>query len=322
MENHSKLSSKGENFLVALIAIGLIVFALVKFGYNNSKEWLLSPIVWKDPEGYTISLVDKEDSLVHMKLTFIISNDTGSDISRGEFYAIVDGNYLRFTSDAIKPYSWAKADVYIADSGSAGRFCKAVYGKQIEEIDPEYHVSYLMNEDELRDGDYSFKANRWLKPVLLLVFSALFCFLGISGIVKFQPLRIILKVAGVPMLLIVIIILAGASGKGAAETSQTGDPGLKDRQRRASEEYKRQAGFKAAAEQRGDRAGAARAQREMDKAMADMVGGNSKAAQRYKQYAGYKAGASMTGRTADAARAQVQTDKAMADMIREAKKGD
>lgn len=60
----------------------------------------------------------------------------------------------------------------------------------------------------------------------------------------------------------------------------------------------------------------------MDKAMADMVGGNSKAAQRYKQYAGYKAGASMTGRTADAARAQVQTDKAMADMIREAKKGD
>ena len=113
-----------------------------------------------------------------------------------------------------------------------------------------------------------------------------------------------------------------ASGKGAAETSQAGDPVLKDRQRRASEEYKRQAGFKAAAEQRGDRAGAARAQREMDKAMADMVGGNSKAAQRYKQYAGYKAGASMTGRTADAARAQVQTDKAMADMIREAKKGD
>ena len=319
MKNSRSLGSTGENVLVAIIAIGLIVFLLVTVGIENAKQWLFSPFVWDDPKGFSITLIDKEESSTRMTLTFSISNQTSDEISSGEFCAIADGNYLSFyTSDRIAPFSESRVAVSFAKDGSRSGFFKAVSGKQVWEIHPEYHVKYLHYPYSAETGERIFRANTWLKPLVLLVLSGILCFLGLSGKVKFLPLRILFKLAGVPALLIVIVILAGGASKGTSSNDSVEE----DRQRRASEEYKRQAGFKAAAEQRGDRECAARAQRGMDKAMADMVGGNSNAAQRYKQYASYKAGAAMTGRTGDAARAQAQMDKAMADMIREAKKGE
>lgn len=316
MRNNNRFGSKGENILVAFIAIGMIVFLLATVGFENAKEWLFSPFVWDDPKGISVALIDKEESSTRMTLTFSISNLTGDEISSGEFCAIVDGNYLSiYTFDRIEPFSESTVEVSIAKDGSRSGFFEAVFGKQVWEIHPDYHVLYLSYPFSAETGDRSFRANTWIKPLVLLVLSGILCFLGLSGKVKFLPLRILFKLAGVPALLIVLVILAGGAGKG----SNSENSAQSDRQRRASEEYKRQAGFKAAAEQRGDWESAARAQRGMDKAMADMVGGNSDAAQRYKQYAGYKAGAAMTGRTADAARAQAQMDKAMADMIREVK---
>lgn len=319
MKNSRSLGSTGENVLVAIIAIGLIVFLLVTVGFENAKQWLFSPLVWDDPKGFSIALIEKEETTNWVTLTFSITNQTVDEISSGEFWAIVDGNYLSFyVPDRIKPFSERITEVDIGKDGSRSGFFKAVSGKQVWEIHPEYHVEYLSYPFSAETGERSYQANTWLKPLVLLVLSGILCFLGLSGKVKFLPLRILFKLAGVPALLIVIVILAGGASKGTSSNDSVEE----DRQRRASEEYKRQAGFKAAAEQRGDRESAARAQRGMDKAMADMVGGNSNAAQRYKQYASYKAGAAMTGRTGDAARAQAQMDKAMADMIRETKKGE
>lgn len=62
MKNSRSLGSTGENVLVAIIAIGLIVFLLVTIGFENAKQWLFSPFVWDDPKGFSIALIEKEET--------------------------------------------------------------------------------------------------------------------------------------------------------------------------------------------------------------------------------------------------------------------
>lgn len=321
MDRKKSAHVKGENIIVAIIAIALITYVLTFIGFHNAKEWLFSPINWNDPDGFSITLSEKKEYQSYMELTFLISNDTETDVSRGKFYAIIDGNYLGVSFDRLRPFSSAQAKSSFAESGSAGGFFEAIHGKQPDEINLKYHFSYLLNADAENNGDYAFKANSWLKPLLLLVISGLLCILGISGVVKFLPLRIVLKIVGIPALLIVFIIMMAAGspnlGSGAENTGH--DAAESARERRSSEEYKRQANIKAGAIMRGKTEDAARAQAQMDKAMAEMIGGNSRSVQRYKQAANHKAGAIMTGRPEDAARAQAQMDKAMSDMVRDAK---
>ena len=152
---------------------------------------------------------------------------------------------------------------------------------------------------------------------MIVLAEAGFVILAIGDVIKTKWLRILVKIMSVPGLVVGAIVLF-ALAFGGSSGSQSSAPSATDhRKKRAAEEYKRAATIKAGAVMRGQTGSAAKAQERMDRAMADMVGGNSDAARRYKQAANHKAGAVMHGQTDSAAKAQKEMDKAMADMIRD-----
>ncbi len=313
---------KKENVIVAIIMVVIVLFFGIFIGVEPIKEWLNEPIIWKKIDYIEITPIRIEEVQTDkLKVELLIVNKSDIDISSYDFIAIFNGNEFKIDSSfdyEIHNQTYQTFKKSISLSTKSALISKDTYNKllhtPINEIDFDYKTVYL--EGTKANGrDFKFKNNGTVKIILILGLSAVLGFLGLDEARK-PWLRIILKVCGLPAILFVVIILAviaiGGSGKG------TGDTGSRDAENR----YKRAANLKAGAIKHGNRADAARAQAQMDSAMADMIGASSnnsgmrQAQERYKRAANLKAGATMHGNKADAARAQAEMDKAMADMIK------
>ena len=318
-----------ENVIVAGIMVVIVLFLGIVIGADPIKEWLSEPIVWKETEYIEIVTTRiNEIETNKLKIELLILNKSDITISSFEFIAIINGEEVKFNSSYGREfynqtYQTLSTDIYLSTNpgkifSNGAVISEDTYNKllhtPLNEIDFDYKTVSLDGE-KANGRDFKFRNNGTVKIILILALSAVLGYLGIYK-VKQSWLRIVFKVCGLPAILFVVIIITviaiGGSGKG------TGDNGASDAENR----YKRAANLKAGAAMHGNKEDAARAQAEMDKAMADMIGASSnnssmrQAQERYKRAANLKAGAVMHGNKEDAAKAQAEMDKAMAEMIK------
>lgn len=324
-QNHTtqpqKLTGTQENVIVGAVAVLLTVFLFVFVGWDGLKNWFSTPLIWHDPDYITVEPVYIEESADEIKLLIYVC-DRSLDRVTSYKLDILCGSAVYTIRDSSfnKHESLHPKRIDLDKDGPHADFYKALSGKDVKDIKLKVHVR------ELYSGDKKLvKQTGLVKIIGLAAVSALSGILVVGGNVRNQWLRLLLKLLFVPTLVaffavVIIFVVAGNSDNSAAKSGSTVE---EINRRSAAERYKRAAGHKAGAVMTGRPQDAARAQRNMDKAMADMLvpGGpqtdsaRKSAAEEYKRAAGHKAGAAIHGNRENAARAQGQMDKAFADMI-------
>ncbi len=325
------MNRTAENIIVAIIVVAILIGLFCIVGYDNIKSWLSTPFVWKEPDFLHIEFIDAIEEKNDKKLLFLIYNTSEHLIDSYRFQVITDTEVLEFNSLNAstvigKNLTSNSGNIAANDFTTLSYTCSRYNGlseayEYFEKLDSndieklQYRIVQLKSRTETLISN-----NGWFKIIVILAVSILAGVLVLNDIVKVTWLRMIMKIMCVPAILIILAIglvffASGNSGSsGNANDSQYNS---------AQQRYNRAANLKAGAIKTGNAHSAAKAQEEMDRAMADMItakgSGSSSArsaAARYKQAANWKAGAAITGRTADAARAQASMDKAMADMIK------
>lgn len=318
-----------ENIIVAIIMVVIVVLSVVFIGIGPIKAWLKEPIVWTEAEYIEMSIINiVEEKDNEMRVEYCIINTSDNNLRSFEFITMLNGVEVQLTK--ANEYYNQTYQTFVTSVKFTSDPSLAYYGTILidettynellntpaNDVDFSYKTVYLEGEDA-NGGDFKFKNNGTVKIILIVAVSAVLAFLGI-GKAKQPWLRIILKVCGLPAILLVLIVIFAIAILGAGGGKSTGNTGSNG----AQERYKRAANHKAGAQIQGDKANAAKAQAEMDKAMADMIAGSSndasmrRAQERYKTAANHKAGAVIHGDKANAARAQAEMDKALADMMK------
>lgn len=324
-QNHTnqikKLTGTQENVIVGAVAVLLTVFLFVFVGWDGLKDWFSKPLIWHDPDGITAEAQLKEETDDEIQLLIYI--DSGFHKRITSYHMDIICGSAVYTIQKTYPgegeYLIAKR-ICVKKDGPDAAFYKALSGKDVEDIHLKIHVR------ELYSGDKKLvKQTGLVKIIGLAVISVASGILVAGEFIKNQWLRMLLKLLCVPTLVVLVAVLlifsmAGSSDNSTATGRSEADANARSR---AAENYKQQSGYKAGAVMTGRPQDAARAQRGMDRAMADMLvpGGSQtdsarkRAAEEYKRQAGHKAGAAIHGDRENAARAQGQMDKAFADMI-------
>lgn len=326
------MSKTMENVIVLIVMVAVVIGLLCFVGYSNIKEWLCTPFVWKEQDLVDIKYLGALEIEKEQRLLFSVYNSSEHDITDYTFQIITENGIFEFDSYNATTlwggkYSSNSGDIEASDFTTLLYTCNNWNGEQnnyayLESLNSEEIEALEYRVVELKSrGDKLFSNTGWTKIITILVASVV---LGLLGLVERFPvwLRIMLKVCGLPCLLVIgvfLVIIAFAAGSGGSNSSS----GSNSASESAKQRYKRAANLKAGAIKTGNVHSAAKAQEEMDKAMADMIVANGsgssserQAAARYKREANLKAGATITGRTADAAQSQANMDKALADMIK------
>lgn len=315
------MSKTTENVIVVIAMIAIVAGLLLFVGFYDIRDWLSKPFIWKQFPDVEIQLYRKEEtSQEDMTLYFMIKNKTQKEIKDYAFLTYIEGTEVEVAShysyDTVDPFGVASAEVTISTDPSFTeiRVEEETFDKirntALENLQIQYKTVYLEDENGVL-----VKNNGTGKIVTILIVSLV---LGLLGMVKRFPvwMRIILKICSLPVaVLAVALLLFAGGGNGAGAEQRAND----SRYNNAKQRYNRAAALKAGGVKTGNVEVTAKAQAEMDRAMADMLTSNGKgndAAARYKREANLKAGATMTGRRGDAARAQANMDKALADMIK------
>lgn len=326
------MSETMENVIVLIVMVAIVIGLLCFVGYGNIKEWLCTPFVWKEQDIVDIEYRGALEIEKYKRLIFSVYNSSEHIIDDYTFQVVTAEGISEFTcydATALWGNGYTSNTGRLEENGFTTitfrcdgwkaeeenyAYLEGLTSEEIQEL--EYRVV------ELKDtGETLFRNHGWWKVITILAASLV---LGLLGFVERLPvwLRIGLKACGLPCLLVVgvfLVIFASAAGSSGSSSSSSSDSSASES---AKKRYKRAASLKAGAIKTGSVHNAAKAQEEMDKAMADMIAAKGSgssaeraAAERYKRAASHKAGAVMTGRTGDAARSQAEMDRAMADMI-------
>lgn len=316
------MSKKTENIIVILIMIAIVAGLLLTVGYENIKDWLGTPFVWKSHEDINVLLFYKtEETEDELSVRILIENRTHKEIKVFEFLTYVEGVQIpihsQYLYNTIEPYGQKMEIVTLTKAEYAGfadvKVDSQTYDKikntPQEDLRFEYRTVYLEDEDQVLVN------NNGTKKIITILVAAVV--LGLLGMIKKFPvwLRIILKVCSLPLAILLIIMLLFVWGRSVSGNTQSANNSQYDS---AKKRYDRAATLKAGAIRSGNRHSAAKAQAEMDHAMADMIvarGGDRSAANNYKREASLKAGAVITGRGGDAARSQANMDKDLTKML-------
>lgn len=318
-----------ENITVVIIVVAILIGLFCFVGYDNIKAWLSTPFVWKEPDFLHIEFLGALEGKDNKgKLFFWVHNTSEHNIDHYVFQVVTDIGVVEFNS--LHASTGLDSDIAANDFTTLSYTCSKYNGLEetyeyfdnlssndIEKL--QYRIIKLKSRTETLISN-----NGWFKIIAILVVSILAGVLVLNDIVKVTWLRIIMKIMCVPTILIILALgVALLSGGDKGSSAKARASSNKDTKERAAANYKRAANLKAGAVSTGNRHSAAKAQEQMDKAMADMImakgAGSSSArdaAARYRREANLKAGATITGRAGDAARAQANMDKALADMIK------
>ena len=329
------MSKTTENIIVVIIMVAILIGLLCFVGYDNIKDWLSTPFVWKEPDFLSIEYVSTWEERNVKYVLFEVYNSSEHEIDSYTFQVVTDNEVVKLSSLNGSTFSPSGNLMYTGNIEANGfttiAFSCSKYNLLGEET---YDLFKNMNSSDIKNLEYRvveldsrsdtlFSNNGWIKIITILVASLV---LGLLGLVNKFPvwMRIILKTCGLPIALCLAILYLFS--KGSPDTSNNTDTGTStndSQYREAQQRYNRAANLKAGAVSTGNRHSAAKAQEQMDRAMADMImakgSGSSSArdaAARYRREANLKAGATITGNAANAARAQANMDKAMADMIK------
>lgn len=269
-----------------------------------------------------------------MTLFFYIENSAFQTIKEYEFLIYIEGVEIEIDSifhhDNIGPYDTIIEEVTVTKDTYASYSeikvdeltYEKILGTNIEDLNTVTRMVYLQGEDGVLVNNDGW--TKWAKIILILAVSMLAGILVINKAVKVTWIRLILKLLCIPAIIIILVFCMVFLAGGDRKSSESARARSSDDQyRSAKQRYDRAAKLKSGAIMTGNTHSAAKAQQEMDWAMADMItakgsrsSAEKSAAAKYKRQATLKAGATITGQPSDAARAQSEMDKAMADMIR------
>lgn len=327
INSNDNKTSKSENIIVFSIMAGIVVLLLAVFGWNSITEWLSRPLIWRNPKDFEITYVGTVyDSFVNQQeLHFEVRNETGKYIDEYNLFICFGNSEIEIPSYHSTDLKEGFTDLEImvdTDGYGSSLFnitehdLKRLNNNQLKESDFSYKIKYLSS-----GGKNIIKNSGLIKDIIIIVLSAVLGLAGFGGNIKNKPLRMVLKICALPgvVLAVAVIIVLAIGGGSAGSSKESVDSSIK---KRASENYKAAAKLKAGAEMHGDIRSAAQQQKEMDRAMADMISGsnNSLAKDRYKNWATLEAGAKMTGNAREAAKAKSAKESALADIISENKK--
>ena len=316
--------AKKENFIVAVSSVVLVVLLLIVFGLSGIENFFSQPIAWKEPDYITITAANYvPDSYIENcgKLNFFITNESRNNISSYKFLVNLYGEeVVIYCSKNLEPYSVTDFSIGIAsDEVKYKSLDSNVVSKEnFEKIknikcgDVEFKTSYLLTTD----GKYLINNNGMQRILAIFVPSLVLGFVGFLEIIKTKWLRMFFKFCGMPVVAVFsIFMICGYlvnSDLAPQVTSNTNANFAKQRYREASNK-------KRGAVARGDKNAEALAQKEMDKAMADMMRENgsvsAESAQKFKNAASNYAGARMSGTNDTLASATHNRETVFADMI-------
>lgn len=319
------LSKFAENAIAFGIAASIIIGIIAVFGMASVKAWVSEPLKWKELDGLEITYIGalpENHSDSEIKLCFSVFNSTGKEIDEYYFRVCFGNTELKLGISAPDIKEYGSTDIfttvtqsrYSLHSIDENDFIKLKNGEYTNS-DMTYKIEYMKSH-----GEKLLTNSAWKKNLLIIAISFVFGLIGFQSKISSPVLRIFFKTLGMPGILLVLavmVVAAVASGGGGAPSYSSGSSVDDSVRQRAKEKYKRAAQYKAGYEMHGNTREAARAQRMMDEAMADMVAGSGsrEAKERYKRHAAWEAGARMNGNTRDAARAQAMKEKDFADIL-------
>ncbi len=311
MEQNSrtKLTNTQENLVAGAAAVVTAALLLIFVGWPRIRYWFSTPIVWNDPDYITVKAVDMKERADTIDLQINVINASSQQITSYKLDIVCDSAVYSFGS----VFGWGDGhilseEITVRKEGYNAAFFKALSGKAVKDLALEIHVRSLYNKDEK-----IVKQSGLMKIILLAALSLASGLLAAN--IKNQWLRLLLKLLSIPSLALLIVLMAFVSSSGGSKEKgrSAADEGAR---RRAAENYKRQAGYKAGAKMTGRPQDAARAQGQMDRSFADMIAANdSQAKKEYQRWAQHKANAEMRGNQQDAAFAQRRMDRYMAEML-------
>lgn len=320
-----------ENLLSIAIAVLILIVILAGVGVEGVQQWLSEPFVWEETEVMKLHLLEKEVlDEEYIELTFLVDNRLWEQVEEYEYDVWLEG--VQFTVES--EYLYDAVDSW--DSGLKKKTITIDSTPGFNDIPVEQAIFEKISQSDLSDLEFRYRTvlleaeetgtivnnSGTVKIIVLLVCSLV---LGLLGLVQKFPvwLRIAFKICALPIVVVLALLYLLALGKSDQATNSTSKTSDNSTYREAQTRYNRAASQRAGAVQHGNRHSAAKAQHEMDRAMADMIGSQKnkdssfrEAQARYNRAASLKAGATITGRPADAAKAQAQMDRAMADMLK------
>lgn len=324
---------KGENIIVVISMIVIVVLAFVIFGWSSIKSWLSTPLIWKGQDSlevYYFGTLPSNDSNEDYNIFLGISNNTNEEIDEYDITFNVEGiefDYPSYSNSDISAYGITDATISITTSEYPSWGETRVSERTLEELlnsEGTDNVEVSCRIKSLKSHGETLVNNTGIyKDIIIVIMSLFIGIIGFFGNVKNQWLRILLKLIAIPAVIVIIAFLLlmaavaysnSPEGRAAAEESKRKQEAAQ--KAKAANEYKSASHAKAAAIARGDYKGAAYAQERMDKSAADMIVGSSSDKVAYKSAAHTKAAATARGDHKTAAYAQAEMDKKMADILK------
>lgn len=317
-------NAKSENIIVVITSVVLAVVLLLSVGQSGIEDFFSNPIVWKESDFIKIEALNFEPSGYdenYGKLNFIITNESEKEISSYEFIADVFGKEIKIYStlnlepySAVAVYSDVGSNEAIHHVSDDNKFDSKTFEK-VKNISAE-KLNFKTKHIYDTSGNVIINNNGKQRIIAVFVPSFIFGLIGFLEIIKTKWLRMVFKFCGMPVVAVfAIFMLCGylANSGLAPKTTSNTNANV------AKQKYREAANRKRGAVARGDKNAEALAQREMDKAMADVMRENGKvsaaSAQKFKNAASNYAGARMSGTKDALASATHNRETAFADMI-------
>ncbi len=202
-----------ENVMVFVLMVAITIGLLAFVGYDNIKDWLSTPFIWKTSDDVAIEVLsvnEKSDDKLSVEL--FMYNRTNQSIREYEFWVYINGVKVEipsFNGPKLIPSISDSYEIKITnkDRGSYGEISvdnstfQKLKRSDPEDIKIESKVRYI----EFNDGT-TVKNKGTFKVILIMVLSLI---LGLLGLVDDFPvwLRIILKVFLLPAIILLVLIL-------------------------------------------------------------------------------------------------------------------
>jgi len=324
---------KGENIIVIIGMILIVVLAFAIFGWTSIKTWISSPIIWKGQDSlevHYLGTVPNDELGEEYNIFLGIVNNTGEEIDVYDIIFEVDDikfDYPSHSNSDIAAHGVTNATILITTSEDPSWGVTKVTEKTLEKLINSKELDSINVSCQIKSlksyGKTLVNNTGIYKDIIIVILSLFMGVIGFFGNIKKQWLRIVLKLFAIPAVLVIIAFLIlmaytaysnSPEGRAAAEESQRKQEAAQ--KAKAANEYKSAAHTKAAALARGDYKGAAYAQERMDKSAADMISGSNSDKVAYKSAAHTKAAATARGDYRGAAYAQAEMDKKMADILK------
>ena len=317
---------KGENIIIVICMIVIVVLSFVVIGWSSIKSWLSTPLIWKGQDSlevYYFGTLPNKNSKEDYNIILGISNNTNEEIDEYSITFNVEGvkfDYLSYSHSDISAYGMTDATLSITTSEYSSPGEKRVSEKTLEKLLNSKETDSIKISCRIKSlkshGETLVNNTGIYKDILIVILSIFMGIIGFFGDIRAAWLRILLKMFALPAIffaVVALVLIAMFANSDSADSMAAANDAAK---KSAAENYKREANLKAGAVAHGNQREAAFAQARMDKSMADMVGGDPSARNEYKRQAQLKAGFIAHGNTKEAAKCQAAMDRLMADMIK------